>query len=156
MYRKRNLWLKRGFLIGAAAFVFLIIFIARMIHLGPDNQAEEAIDQFYQYEQEGDFSESWSLFHSTMKDRFERGDYIKDRAHVFMNHFGVKTFSYEIGKVEEIKDWKITGESVPIALAYKAEVIQTFKGKYGNFDIHQDVYAIEEEGEWRISWDYNQ
>ncbi|MFK4998668.1 hypothetical protein ACI2OX_19300 [Bacillus sp. N9] len=38
---------------------------------------------------------------------------------------------------------------------YKVTVIQTYNSKYGRFHIHQDVFAINEKGHWRIAWDYN-
>lgn len=91
-----------------------------------------------------------------MQERFSKGNYIQDRAHVFMNHFGVTTFDYELGDVKKIKNWKVTKSSPPFKKAYQVNVIQTFKGKYGNFDIHQPVYVVEEKKKWKILWDYNQ
>ncbi|MEK1831767.1 hypothetical protein AAAC51_31520 [Priestia megaterium] len=41
-------------------------------------------------------------------------------------------------------------------VVYEMTVIQTYKGKYGNFDLVQKVYAVREKGEWKVVWDYKQ
>ncbi|SFE53829.1 hypothetical protein SAMN05192532_102222 [Alteribacillus iranensis] len=120
----------------------------------PSEQAKNTVASFYDYEQEGDFAQSWDLFHSDMKNKFTKGHYIQDRAHVFMNHFDVSTFSYEIGEPEKLKEWQMEKNSTPLEEVYQVNVIQTFKGKYGNFDISQDVFAVKEDDEWTILWDY--
>lgn len=86
---------------------------------------------------------------------FSKEYYIQDRAHVFLNRFGVETFDYALGDVEKIKNWKMTKDGRPIEVAYRVPVTVTYKGKYGNFAIIQDVYAMEEEDEWRILLDYH-
>ncbi|WP_431803947.1 hypothetical protein [Halobacillus andaensis] len=121
----------------------------------PQHQAREVVEEFYTYEQEGDFSSSWQLLHPQMKDRFSKGHYIQDRAHVFMNHFGVTTFSYNVKDAEKLKDWKMEEDSEAIEEVFSMTVVQTFKGKYGRFDIYQSVFVAEEEGDWLIMWDYN-
>jgi hypothetical protein len=50
--------------------------------------------EFYEYEQLEDYSRSWELFHSSMKERFPKGDYIQDCVHVFIGHFGADTFEF--------------------------------------------------------------
>jgi hypothetical protein len=122
--------------------------------LSPGHQAKDVVEEFYTYEQQGDFSDSWELFHSQMKAKFPRGHYIQDRAHVFMNHFGVETFTYTIDKPEKIKRWKMEKGASPLKDVYKMTVTQTYKGKYGNFELEQDVFAAKEKGEWKILWDY--
>jgi hypothetical protein len=122
----------------------------------PASQAKGVVEQFYKYEADGDFSASWALFHSSMKEKFSKGNYIQDRAHVFMNHFGVETFTYTIGKPEEVKKWKMSKTGPALKNVYKVLVTQTYKGKYGNFDIEQEVFVVQEKGEWRVMWDYNQ
>ena len=67
-----------------------------------------------------------------MKQKFTKGHYIQDRAHVFMNHFGIDTFTYTLSKPKKLKSWKMSKEIMDV---YKFTVIQTFEGKYGNFDI---------------------
>ncbi|MDQ1144244.1 hypothetical protein QE429_001071 [Bacillus sp. SORGH_AS 510] len=114
------------------------------------------VEEFYSYEQEGDFANSWALFHSSMKKKFSKGNYIQDRAHVFMNHFGVETFSYTMGELEELKDWKMSKTGPSLKNVYKVPITQTYKGKYGNFDLKQEVFVVEEKGKWTILWDYNQ
>jgi hypothetical protein len=137
-----------------ASIVTLVLFISRAF-FSPATQAKGVVEQFYQYEADGDFSNSWSLFHPSMKEKFSKGNYIQDRAHVFMNHFGVETFTYTVGKPEEVKKWKMSNTGPALKNVYKVIVMQTFKGKYGNFDIEQEVFVVQEKGEWRVMWDYN-
>lgn len=111
--------------------------------------------QFYRYEQEGDFANSWDLFHPVMKKKFAKGHYIQDRAHVFMNHFGVETFSYTLDEAEKLEKWKISKDSPAMRNVYKVLITQTYKGKYGNFDLKQEVFVVKEKDEWKIMWDYN-
>lgn len=120
----------------------------------PSYAAKRVVREFYDYEQEGNFSESWELFHSKMQEKFAKSHYIQDRAHVFLNHFGVNTFEYDLGDVETVKGWKMGDDAAPFEKAYQVSVTQTFKGKYGNFDINQDVYVVKEKDEWKILWDY--
>ncbi|NWQ39541.1 hypothetical protein MLOOGBEN_02365 [Bacillus sp. EB106-08-02-XG196] len=122
----------------------------------PDKEAFALVEEFYRYEQEGEFASSWELFHSTMKGKFSKGAYIQDRAHVFMNHFGVETFDFTISEPEQIDQWKMSKTGPVMKNVYKILVTQTYKGKYGNFDLEQEVIALEEKDEWKIVWDYNQ
>ncbi|WP_235420950.1 hypothetical protein [Jeotgalibacillus soli] len=118
-------------------------------------EALETVDLFYRLEQEADFSTSWELFHSEMKNRFPKAGYIQDRAHVFMNHFGVNTYTYTLSEPEEIEDWKMDIDTESI-FVYEIIVTQSYIGKYGRFDFIQYVYVSLEEDEWKILWDYNE
>lgn len=119
-----------------------------------ERQAKNAIHQFYAYEQEGAFAESWELFHTLMKAKFPKGHYLQDRAHVFMNHFGVQTFSFAMNDTEKLDSWSIEKGAEPLKDVYKITIIQTYKGKYGNFNLQQDVFAVKEKEEWKILWSY--
>lgn len=120
----------------------------------PEEIAVETVDMFYAFEQTGDFSDSWAMFHPLMKKKFTKGHYLQDRAHVFMNHFGVTTFSYSVGEATKIKKWKMEKGAEPIDVVYKVTVSQVFKGKYGNFTLVQDVFATQVDGEWKVLWNY--
>lgn len=133
----------------------IILFAFKLLSSSSEKQAIDLAEEFYSYEQQGEFSSSWELFHSSMKKKFSKGHYIQDRAHVFMNHFGVDTFTYELSKPEKLKSWKMSEEETAIKKVYKLTVIQTFKGKYGNFDIEQDIFVGKEKDKWTILWDYN-
>lgn len=139
-------------ILGVLVIVSLVWLIAGF--LSGDRQAKDVVRQFYTYEQEGDFTDSWELFHSQMKARFPKGAYIQDRAHVFMNHFGVETFSFSMSGAEKLDSWSIEKGAKPLKNVYKITVIQTYKGKYGNFDLQQDVFAVKEKREWKILWSY--
>lgn len=149
--RRKKLTAIVGVLIGLAIFFRVIYWMVP----NDDAKAQEAVATFYSFEQKGDFSNSWEMFHPFMRDRFSKGHYIQDRAHVFMNHFGVDTFDYALGDAEEIENWKMAKDGEPFEVAYRVPVTVTYKGKYGNFAINQDVYAVEDENEWKILWDYH-
>lgn len=133
--------------IGVAAGYFYL-------HQSTKDIAVEAVDSFYSYEQEGAFSDSWAMFHPQMQEKFAKVDYLQDRPEMLFSDFGVETFTYTLGKATKIRDWTMEPGAEPIGIVYKVTVTQTFRGKYGNFDIEQDVYTTEEDGEWMILWDY--
>lgn len=123
-------------------------------HQSPKDMAMESVDTFYSYEQEGAFSDSWAMFHPQMKEKIAKVDYLQDRPDMLFNNFGVETFTYTRGKAEKIQNWTMEPGAERIDVVYKVTVTQRFQGKYGNFDIDQDVYTTEEDGEWMILWDY--
>lgn len=140
--------------------IFCLAFVAAIaitffLLTRPSHQASNTVEQFYLYEQQGKFSDSWELFHSQMREKFTKGHYIQDRAHVFMNHFGVETFEFTMGDIKKIEQWKMEKGAKPLTNVYHTVVIQTFKGKYGQFRLHQDIYVVKEKEEWRILWDYH-
>ncbi|UOQ94631.1 hypothetical protein MUO14_06690 [Halobacillus shinanisalinarum] len=141
----------------ALAFLIAVIILigALFLRQTPSQQAKKTVQSFYEYEQEARFAESWGLFHPLMKEKFTKGHYIQDRAHVFMNHFGVTTFSYSLSNMEKVEGWSMTKDADSIGVVYATTVVQTFKGKYGTFDLHQEVFVTEVEGDWLILWDYN-
>ena len=151
--RKKTAPFKR-LLIGLFVLIMILMAVRWMV-VSPGKNAKSVVDQFYQYEQEGDFSNSWELFHSSMKKKFTKGNYIQDRAHVFVNHFGVKTFSYTLGKPEKLKSWRMEKTAPVLKNVYKVLVKQTYKGRYGRFDLEQEIYLAKENGDWKIMWDYN-
>ena len=42
----------------------------------PAQQAKNAVQQFYSFEQQGEFASSWMLFHPSLKEIFKKGPYI--------------------------------------------------------------------------------
>ncbi|UCZ52839.1 hypothetical protein LGQ02_18975 [Bacillus shivajii] len=149
MYRRSSF--KLLFVIGTAMVIAIIVML--VLFFSPSHQAKNAVDKFYSLEQEWDFSSSWNMLHPQMKERFTRGHYIQDRSHVFMNHFGVDTFSYSLSRAKKINNWRKMEESEPLTV-YKVTVTKKYKGKYGNFRMIQDVFAAKEDNKWKILWDY--
>lgn len=141
-------------LFALTAFACLIL-LKIILSATASYEARQTVDQFYQYETEGKFADSWEMFHPFMKERFSKPHYIQDRAHVFMNHFGVSTFSYSLGRITKIKHWTMTSSADPLEQVYKTTVTKTYKGKYGNFRITQEVFTTKEDGRWTVLWDYN-
>lgn len=142
-------------LVGCSTLIAMGIIIFFFIRKSPEDQAEEAIETFYSYEQEGNFADSWNMFHPLMQEKLAKVEYLQDRPHVFMDDFGVDSFEYTVEDVEQVTDWQMEEEAEPIDVVYEGTVSQEFKGKYGNFTLVQGVFAVEIDGEWKIMWDYN-
>ncbi|MFC4800202.1 hypothetical protein ACFPA1_12675 [Neobacillus sp. GCM10023253] len=151
--RRRNVPVKGLFM--GILLIAAVLMLVRCVFVSSDQQAVAVVNEFYQYEQQGDFASSWALFHSEMKKRFGKGAYIQDRAHVFMNHFGVETFTYTLDGAEKLDKWEMSKEGPAFKNVYKILVTQTYKGKYGYFELKQDVFAVKEKEKWCILWDYN-
>lgn len=141
-------------LIGILLVVFLLICL-KILLFNSSTQAEDIVGKFYYYEREGNFSDSWELFHPYMKERFTKSSFIQDRAHVFIGHFGADTFSYEISKPVKFDKWKPEEGQDNLRDGYKMVVTQKYAGKYGKFNFQQDVYVVKHKGKWAILWDYN-
>jgi hypothetical protein len=157
LYNRRKKQKQLLLVIVLLLLLLLILWISiKNLSLSPSQEAKNTVYDFYSYEQDGDFASSWSLFHPFMKEKFPKGHYIQDRSHVFMNHFGVETFSFTLSDPKPIKDWKMAKGAAALKEGYVMTVVQTYKGKYGNFDLHQEVFAMKDKDKWRILWDYNQ
>ncbi|WP_231514869.1 hypothetical protein [Oceanobacillus salinisoli] len=142
------------FVAGIVFALLIVILFFSLFFFSSGRQAKNTVETFYEYEQQGYYSESWEMFHPYMQEKFQKGHYMEDRPHVFRNHFGVDTFSFSIGDVKKVNDWIMEEGKEPIDTAYRVTVYQGFSGKYGRFTITQHVYATETEDDWKILWDY--
>ncbi len=145
-------------LIVVGLFVILVIIILSRCMFGPSaptGSPEEVIQSFYEYEQEGDFGDSWKLFHSEMKKRFKKSDYIQTKNHVFLGHMGVNTFDVKIGELKELDQWTFKGDGPTLKDVWSAPITMTFNSQFGLMTINQTCYVALEEGNWKVLWDYN-
>ncbi|WP_071460867.1 hypothetical protein [Bacillus massilinigeriensis] len=136
-------------------FSFLVLAAIFYKFISLESQAERAVEQFYQEEQEGNYSESWELLHPLLKEKFPKAVFIQDRTHVFMGHFGADTFSYSIESAGKVKNWRIEAEGKKFADGFRFLVTQSYKGKYGIFHFQQEVIVVQEDGDMLLLWDYN-
>lgn len=136
-----------------ACIVFLYLWISSWF--SPERKAENVLKSFYEYEQNGQFASSWELFHSEMQNKWDKSEYIQDRAHVFINHFGVDTFEFEYTEPVKLDTWKMSDQSPSLSNVYQFTVILGYESKYGYLEIQQPVYITEEKENWVILWDYN-
>jgi hypothetical protein len=141
-------------IMGFSIFIGAIFLIITSLS-SADRQAQETVDEFYSFEQDGNFADSWKLFHPYMKQKFTKSSFIQDRSHVFIGHFGAETFTYEISEPEEIEGWRMEEGQKSFKSAYKFQVMQNYKGKYGAFSFQQDVFVVKHKEQWVILWDYN-
>jgi hypothetical protein len=140
------------FVIGVILFGFASLLFST------EQQPISIVEEFYAFEADGNFSESWELLHPFMKEKFSKTAYMQDRTHVFIGHFGAETFTYTIGEELEVEGWKMEEGREPFDTAFKYLVTQQYKGKYGKFNFQQEVYVVknEDEDQWQILWDFNQ
>ncbi|MDX8044550.1 hypothetical protein SH601_00995 [Gracilibacillus sp. S3-1-1] len=141
------------FLLLSIAILFLLI-NAISSFFSTERKVEQVVERFYEYESNGDFSNSWELFHSSMKNRFDKSDYMQDRAHVFFHHFGVNTFDFWLTEPTKVKSEQIQVDYLDNQPIYRLVVTYVYQSKYGYLEIKQPVLVVEEENEWRILWEY--
>lgn len=151
--KKKNFKLSFVVILSICSILVLLGFIHYLF--SPSYQTKKVVESFYTYEQDGHFADSWELLHPYMKGRWSKSQFMTDRYHVFVGHFGTDTFQFTVGKGSEIKDWKMAEDVEPFEVVYKFKVVQTYKGKYGKFSFLQEVYVNQDEEEWKILWDYN-
>lgn len=152
MRRRRGIPIKP--IVVLAGAILLFILILSLFRSSPEDEARDLVDSFYKYEQDADFGSSWELFHPLMQERFDKADYIQQRNHVFVGHFGTDTFKYTVETPEKIKSWQMTKNTATLHDVYKVPITQTFKSTYGTFTIHQDVFVAEEDGKLTVLWSY--
>ncbi|KKI89257.1 hypothetical protein WQ54_27250 [Bacillus sp. SA1-12] len=140
-------------MIGIAILLFIIVMIRMLFGLGGEDPTD-AVHAFYQFEQEGDFGSAWELFHPVMQERFPKNAYVTERSHIYMSHYGVSTFAFELGEEEEVKGWKMEKGGKGFSTVCRVEVQQTFKSKFGKFKVIQNVFVVKDKEEWKIAWQF--
>ena len=89
----------------------LLVLIGSVNYLfSPSYKSKKVVEAFYTHEQGGDFADSWELLHPLMKERWSKTQFMTDRLHVFVGHFGTETFQFTIVEGNEIKNWKMAEE----------------------------------------------
>ncbi len=148
---------KSSFPLLLVGFGVLMIMVFLFIRVGEkhSNNPEQVIEDFYDYEKEGDFGSSWELFHSEMKKKFNKSSYIQTKNHVFMGHMGVDTFDVEIEGITDKKEFKFSKDGPTFKNVKKGEVLMKYDSQFGKLIINQTCYAVQEEGKWKILWDYH-
>lgn len=120
------------------------------------NEPEELVEEFYSLEANGEFGQSWELFHSGMKKEFpNKSVYIQARAHVFMQDMEVETFKFKIGDSKKRKKWKMGKGSKTFKEVFEIPVTLNYESRFGKFVIEQNCLVVKEKGEWKLLWDYN-
>ncbi|MFP7492408.1 hypothetical protein SFC66_01380 [Terribacillus saccharophilus] len=152
-YKRTN---RKQLLIICFMVMLVLCVIALFLKNASPNQAKKTVEQFYTYEQKGEYSSSWGLLHPELQSRFPLKDYVTDRSHVFMSHFGADTFQFAIEEKEKHKKWQAAPDGQTYKDVYAFTVKQDYRGKYGHFAFVQYVYVVKDKGEWQILWDYQE
>lgn len=133
----------------------ILILLFRVFFL-MNNEPEELVEEFYSLEADGEFGQSWELFHSAMKKQFpNKSVYIQARAHVFMQDMEDETFKFEIGDSKKRKEWKMGRGSKTFKDVYEIPITLNYQSRFGKFAIEQNCFVVKEKGEWKLLWDYN-
>lgn len=151
---RRRSQIRLPVIIVVVVVILLVIMIVKVMPGLGKQDPNDVVAAFYQYEQEGDFGSAWELFHPVMQERFSKNAYVTERSHIYMSHYGVETFSFVLGKEEDVQNWKMAKDTEEFAYATRVEVEQTFKSKFGIFKVIQDIYVVEEDDGWRIVWEF--
>lgn len=151
MRRRSN---KLPLIIVIIVIIVLLIITVRFLTGFGEKGPEDVVDAFYQYEKEGDFGSAWELFHPSMQERFTKNAYVTERSHIYMSHYGVDTFTFDLDGEEEVENIRMEKDGEVFQTAYYMKVHQTFKSKFGTFTISQDVYAVKHEEEWKVVWNF--
>lgn len=93
--------------------------------------------------------------HSEMKKIFSKSTYIQTNNHGFMEHMDVDSFEVEIEEISDQQEFKFSKDGPKFKNVKKGDVLMTYDSQFGTMTINQTCYAVEEEGEWKIIWDYN-
>jgi hypothetical protein len=141
-------------LIGIVVAVLIILFVS-VLGNGGGESPEQVIEEFYEYEQNGDFGNSWEMFHSAMKKKFGKSSYIQTKNHVFLGHMGVDTFEVKVGEIEKIKKFSFSKDGPTFKNVRSAKVDLLFDSQFGALTISQVCYVAQEKGEWKILWNYD-
>jgi hypothetical protein len=141
-------------LIGIAGAVLIFLFVSVLGNRGGESP-EKVIEEFYEYEQKGDFGNSWEMFHSEMKKKFDKSSYIQTKNHVFLGHMGVDTFEVKVGEIKKIKKFPFSKDGPTFKDVRSAKVDLLFDSQFGVLTISQVCYVAQEKGEWKILWNYD-
>ena len=137
-------------------FLSIVLFLSNYYWSSSGHQIKQTVQQFYEYEQAGNYGSAWEFFHSSMKDKFSKEQYIQQRANVYMQQLGANTFQFKIGKVRKIGVWSMAEMSPAISEVYEIRVTQSFLSVFGKLSINQQVFAAKENDEWKLIWDYHE
>lgn len=119
-------------------------------------QLEQTVQQFYKYEQEGDYGSSWELFHPQMKEIYTKDYYIQLRAHVFMQQLGATHMQLALGNPERLEEWRLSEGAQPLEDVYRLEAEQRFLSSFGLLTLRQEVYAVKETEGWLLLWSFHE
>jgi hypothetical protein len=134
-------------------YLYLTSFTSLSTTPTSSNPPSLAVDQFYRYEQRGDYGSAWELFHPMMKQKFTKEAYIQQRAHLFMEHLGAATFSFELGQAASLSTWQFGKQT--LRDIYQIPVTQTFHTTFGDFTITQNAFVIKEKDQWQLLWPFS-
>jgi hypothetical protein len=155
-HRPLNKWaVLTGLLLTLSLLLYLLLPSSPTTTTTSGDPVVQVVNQFYNYEKKGDFGSSWDLFHPQMQERFTKEAYIQQRAHIFMQQFGVDTFDFKLGSSEAVSSWQMSSKAPVFTKVHKVPVTQFYNSRFGNFALQQDVYVAQEADQWLILWAYS-
>lgn len=119
-------------------------------------QLKKTVQQFYSYEQTGDYGSAWELFHPQMKDIYTKDYYIQLRAHIFMQQLNATQTRLTLGKPEKLGEWQLSEGAQPLSHVYRLSAEQRFLSSFGLLTMRQDVFAVKEADSWLLLWSFRE
>lgn len=149
-------WSSLALVLMIMVILSVLLFLSNYVWTGEVRTAETAVREFYTYEQAGDYGSAYELLHPLLQSRFAKEYYIQHRAHLFMQQLGIRTFRFTLGESERLSEWTMEPGTATLGPVYRVNVTQHVNTVYGVLAINQDVYVVEEQGEWRLLWSYSE
>lgn len=159
-HRQRHQAIRKLLLLLGGSFLLITSFFLVKLFSSPSPiessmTPQEVVVQFYQYEKAGDFGSSWELFHSLVKEKFNKNDYIQRRANTFMEDFGVETFDFTLGDAITEGSWKMSPLSPVLTNVTRIPVTLLYHSRFGDFKLMQDVFVVKEKEQYRVLWSFS-
>ncbi len=144
------------FIIVVLVILSILLFYYNVVWSTDGHQAKKTVVEFYEYEQNGNFGSAWELFHSSMQEKFSKETYIQKRALVFMQQLGASTFEFEVNDVKNVGAWGMSATTPVLSDVQRVQVTQHMLTIFGKLELNQEIFAIEENGEWKLLWSYHE
>lgn len=134
----------------------VLLFLHNVFWSGDRHRVRETVKAFYDYERSGDYGSAWELLHSGMKEHFAQDAYIQARTTFYSLLQGGGGMAVVLGKPEQVAEWRMADNAPVLRDVYRITVEQRMLSVFGGVAVRQDVFAAEENGEWRLLWSYQE
>lgn len=143
-------------IIGFLIILSFVLFYYNVVWSSDGYKARKSVVEFYEFERNGNFGSAWELFHSSMHEKFSKEAYIQKRAQVFMQQLGASTFEFEVNKTKNMGTWGMTATAPALSDVQRVQVTQHMLTVFGELELDQEIFVVEEEGEWKLLWSYHE
>ncbi|MFO7262712.1 MAG: hypothetical protein A6D91_04340 [Bacillaceae bacterium G1] len=140
---KKNLWL----------FFAVLVLLGGCALFGPQESPTALVEQFLALEQQGDYGSAWEKLHPEVQHIWPKERYIQQRAKIFMDVMGARTFTFEIGDIQTLDEWISPMTGTTYTNVHLVPTKLTFSSPFGTVSLLQNYYVIQNNGQHAILWD---